>query len=120
MKYFFRQIEDITLENSPVNAEIYFRGANATGLIEKQLDGGRVAVLLFISGEPSVAYMLENGQSRSISLAEFLSLIDVTGLTHAIKLPDVDSICPLAMTTHDCDWFASASPAITSDFPSLC
>ena len=89
MKYFFRQIEDIPLENSPVNAEIYFRGANATGLIEKQLDGGRVAVLLFISGEPSVAYMLENGQSRSISLAEFLSLIDVTGHTHAIKLPDV-------------------------------
>ena len=89
MKYFFRQIEDIPLDNSPVSAEIYFRGANATGLIEKQFDGGRAAVLLFISGEPGMAYLLENGQSRSISLAEFLSLIDGAGHTHAIKLPDV-------------------------------
>lgn len=89
MKYFFRQIEDIPLNNSPVSAEIYFRGANATGLIEKQVNADRTAVLLFISGEPSMAYLLENGQSRSISLAEFLSLKDDVGHTRAIKLPDV-------------------------------
>jgi hypothetical protein len=89
MKYFFRQIEDIPLDNSPVSAEVYFRGANATGLMEKQFNADRTAFVLFISGEPSVAYMLENGQSSSISLAEFFSLDDGTGHTHAIKLPDV-------------------------------
>jgi hypothetical protein len=89
MKYYFRQIEDIPLDNSPVSAEIYFRGANATGLIEKQLPAGRTAVLLFVSGEPSTAYMLENDRGSSISLSEFLSLEDVTGHTHAIKFPDV-------------------------------
>ncbi|MDO9300108.1 MAG: hypothetical protein Q7T89_01945 [Anaerolineales bacterium] len=89
MKYFFRQVEDIPLDNSPVSAEIYFRGANATGLIEKQVNADRAAVLLFISGEPSMAYLLENGQSKSISLAEFLSLNDGIGHPRAINLPDV-------------------------------
>ena len=89
MKYYFRQIEDIPLENSPVSAEIYFRGANATGLIEKQVNAARSAVLLFVSGEPSMAYMLENGQSTSISLADFLSLNDDASHARAIKLPDV-------------------------------
>lgn len=89
MKHIFRQIDVIPLDNSPVSAEIYFRGANATGLIEKQFNRDRTAVLLFISGEPSMAYMLENGLSSSISLAEFLSLNDGTGHTHAIELPDV-------------------------------
>jgi hypothetical protein len=89
MKYFFRQIEDIPLDNSPVSAEIYFRGANATGLIEKQFNADRSAVLLFIGGEPGMAYLLENGQSKSISLAEFLSLNSGVTHTHAIKLPDV-------------------------------
>jgi hypothetical protein len=89
MKYFFRQIEDIPLDNSPVSAEVYFRGANATGLIEKQLNADRAAVLLFISGEPGMAYLLQEGQSSSISLAEFLSLNDGVRRTRAIKLPDV-------------------------------
>jgi hypothetical protein len=89
MKYFFRQIEDIPLDNSPVSAEVYFRGASATGLIEKQLNADRAAVLLFISGEPGMAYLLQEGQSSSISLAEFLSLNDGVSRTRAIKLPDV-------------------------------
>lgn len=89
MKYYFRQIEDIPLSNSPVSAEIYFRGANATGLIEKQFNAGRSAVLLFIGGEPGTAYLFENGQSKSISLAEFLSLNDGGSHTRAIKLPDI-------------------------------
>lgn len=89
MKSYFRQIEDVQLDNPPVSAEIYFRGANATGLIEKQVNGGRTAVLLFIGGEPGMAYMLEKDQNRSISLAEFFSLQDNTGHTHAIMLPDV-------------------------------
>jgi len=87
MKYFFRQIEDIPLDNSPVNAEVYFRGANATGLIEKQFDGDRAAVLLFINGEPGMAYLLEHGHGRSMSLAEFSSLNDPH--PRAINLPDV-------------------------------
>jgi hypothetical protein len=44
MKSFFRQIKGIPLDNSPVNAEVYFRGANATGLIEKRFDKDRSAV----------------------------------------------------------------------------
>jgi hypothetical protein len=87
MKYFFRQIEDIPLDNSPVNAEVYFRGASATGLIEKQFDADRAAVLLFIGGEPRTAYLLEHGQGKSISLAEFSSLQDEH--IRAINLPDV-------------------------------
>jgi hypothetical protein len=89
MKYFFRQIEDIPLDNSPVSAEIYFRGANATGLIEKQFNADRSAVLLLISGEPGMAYLLEEGQCSSISLAEFSTLNDGISHTRAIKLPDV-------------------------------
>jgi hypothetical protein len=89
MKYFFRQIEDIPLDNSPVSAEVYFRGAIATGLIEKQFETDRAAVLLFISGEPGMAYLLEDGQCKSISLAEFLSLNNGVSRTRAIKLPDV-------------------------------
>jgi len=89
MKYFFRQIEDIPLDDSPVSAEVYFRGANATGLIEKQFNADRSAVLLFISGEPGMAYLIENGQSNSISLVEFLSMNDGVDYTHAITLPDV-------------------------------
>jgi len=87
MKYFFHQIEDIQLDNSAVSAEVYFRGANATGLIEKQFDGDRGAVLLFINGEPGTAYLLEDGHGRSMSLAEFISLNDPH--PRAINLPDV-------------------------------
>jgi len=36
-----------------------------------------------------MAYLLENGQSSSISLAEFLSLNESTGHVRAIKMPDV-------------------------------
>jgi len=89
MKYFFRQIEDIPLDHSPVSAEVYFRGENATGLIEKQFNADRVAALLFISGTPGMAYLIENNQSKSISLAEFSSLADGISHTRAINLPDV-------------------------------
>jgi hypothetical protein len=87
MKHFFHQIESIPLDNSPVSAEVYFRGANATGLIEKKFDTNRSAVLLFVNGEPGMAYLLENGQGRSMSLAEFSSLDDAQ--PRAINLPDV-------------------------------
>ncbi|MBI5952250.1 MAG: hypothetical protein HY865_11380 [Chloroflexi bacterium] len=86
MKHFFRQIEDIPLEKSPVNAEVYFRGANATGLIEKHF-GNQSAVLLFVNGEPGLAYLLEENGGRSMSLAEFSSLNDPQ--PEAIHLPDV-------------------------------
>jgi len=87
MKHFFRQIEDVPLETSPINAEVYFRGENATGLIEKHEESGKSAVLFFINGEPGTAYLLEDGGGRSMSLAEFSALGD----SHpcAINLPDV-------------------------------
>jgi hypothetical protein len=87
MKSFFRQIEDIRLENSPVSVEVYFRGENATALIEKQIDVKRGAVMLFIGGEPGAAYLLENDQHKPISLAEFSSLDDAR--VRRIIIPDV-------------------------------
>jgi hypothetical protein len=89
MKYFFPQAEDIPIDNSSINAEGYFRGANVTGLIEKQFNADRAAVLLYVSGTPSMAYVLENGQSKPILLAEFSSLNDDLKQVRAIKLPDV-------------------------------
>ncbi len=87
MTYFFRQIEDIHLENSPVSVEVYFRGENASGLIEKQIDAERGAVMLFVGGEPGAAYLLENDQRKPISLAEFSSLDDAH--VRRIIMPDV-------------------------------
>jgi hypothetical protein len=89
MKYFFSQIEDVPLDNSPVSAEVYFRGARATGLVEKQINPDRAAVQLFVGGEPGMAYLLENGQSSSISLAEFSSMSDGVNSSRVINLPDV-------------------------------
>ena len=89
MRYFFREIEDIPFDNSPVSAEVYFRGANATGMIEKQFSADRVAVQFFISGVPGMAYLLDAGQSNSISLTDFSSLSDGVSHTRAINLPDV-------------------------------
>jgi len=89
MKYFFRQIENIPLNNSLGSAEVYFRDENATGLIEKHFNADQTAVLLFISGEPGMAHLLKDGQSNSISIAEFLSLNDRVSHTRAINLPDV-------------------------------
>ena len=87
MKSFFRQIENIPLENSPVSVEVYFRGENATGLFEKQIDAGRGAVMLLVGGEPGMAYLLENDQPRTITLAEFSSFDDAH--VRRIIIPDV-------------------------------
>jgi len=89
MKSFFFQVEDIPLDNAPGSAEIYFRGENSTGLVEKQIGVDRVAVWFFISGEPGMAYLLDGSQGKSISLAEFSSLIDGVSRMRAIKVPDV-------------------------------
>ena len=89
MRYFFREIEDIPFDNSLVSAEVYFRGANATGMIEKQFNTDKVAVQFFIGGVPGMAYLLDTGQSNSISLTDFLSLSDGVNHTRAINLPDV-------------------------------
>lgn len=89
MKYFFPQVDDLPIDNSSINAEGYFRRANATGLIEKQFSADQAAILLFVGGTPSMAYMLENGQSKSILLAEFSSLNNEIKHVRAIKLPDV-------------------------------
>ncbi len=87
MKSFFRQIEDIRLENSPVSMEVYFRGENAAGLIEKQIDAERGAVMLLVGGEPAVSYLLDHDRTKHISLAEFSS-VDESHIRRII-LPDV-------------------------------
>lgn len=70
MKRFFPQVEDVSLDPH-VSAEIYFRGEGATGLFEKHFDGEKSAVLLFANGEPLNAFLLESGQGKLVSLAEF-------------------------------------------------
>jgi hypothetical protein len=89
MKSFFFQVEDIPLANVPGSAEVYFRGENSTGLVEKQIGVDRVAVWFFISGEPGMAYLLDGSLGKSISLAEFSSLTDGVSRMRAIKVPDV-------------------------------
>jgi len=87
MKSFFRQIEDIPLENSPVSAEVYFRGENASGLIEKRIDAERGAVIILVGGEPGVAYLFEDDRYKPITLAELSSFGD--DRVRRIILPDV-------------------------------
>jgi hypothetical protein len=86
MKYFFRQAEDVRLEPQ-VSAEVYFRGANATGLIEKHLGAKRVAVLFFVNGEPGTAYLIGEEKGKSIPRAEFFALREET--VRIINLPSV-------------------------------
>ncbi len=89
MKSFFFQVEDIPLANVPGSAEVYFRGENSTGLVEKQIGVDRVAVWFFISGEPGMAYLLDGSLGKSISLTEFSSLTDGVSRMRVIKVPDV-------------------------------
>lgn len=90
MKQFFSQIEDIQIDNSVPNAEVFFRGSNSSGLLEKQLYDGLVGVLLFAGGVPGMAYMLENGQHKPISLTEFSAIPqDAIRHTYGVKIPDV-------------------------------
>lgn len=89
MKYFFPQADELSIDNSPINAESYFLDANATGLIEQQFSADRSAVRIYASGKPCKAYMLENGENRFIPLTEFSSLNNETSQLRAIKFPDV-------------------------------
>ena len=89
MKYFFPQVDDLPIDNSPISADGYFRGANATGLIEQQFNAGRTAVRIFVNGAPCMAYALESGENKAIPLAEFSFLNNETSHLRAIKLPDV-------------------------------
>ena len=67
MKYLFPQIGDLPIDNPAQNAEGYFRSAKVTGLIEKQFHAGQSAVLLYAGGVPGMAYLLENGQGKSMA-----------------------------------------------------
>jgi len=89
MKQFFPQVNDLPIDNSLSGAEGYFRNSNTTGLIEKQLNANQFAVLLFVSGAPGTAYMLENGQSHPILLTEFSALHNEAKQMRAIQVPDV-------------------------------
>jgi hypothetical protein len=88
MKHFFSQIEDLPVNNSLLNAESYFSDQKASGLIEKQINADRTAILVVGGGLPCAAYTLENSTCKSISLTEFSSLNDGISHLRAIKLPD--------------------------------
>lgn len=88
MRNFFPQVEDIPMNNSSKSVEGYFLGLNATGLVEKRIGADRSAVLLLIGGTPGMAYMLEEGQSKPLLLAEFSSLNE-NSQVRAIQIPDV-------------------------------
>jgi hypothetical protein len=87
MKSFFRQTEDVPLTNFPASVEVYFRGENATGLIEKQLEANQGAVMFFVSGAPGIAYRFDSESFKPISLAEFSSINEIN--TRRIIMPDV-------------------------------
>jgi hypothetical protein len=89
MKYFFPQVDDLPVDNSPISADGYFRSANVTGLIEQQFNDDQTVVRIFVSGAPCMAYALGKGENRSIPLAEFSILNNETSHLRAIKLPDV-------------------------------
>ena len=90
MKQYFSQIGDLPIDSSAVSAELFLRGIRSTGLIEKHFLSEKLAVLLLAGGMPTVAYMLENGQRKSISLVEFSAISqDVLSGIRAVKIPDV-------------------------------
>ncbi len=74
MKHFFSQVEDLPVNNSLLSAESYFSDQKASGLVEKQINADRSAILIMGGGLPCMAYTLENNISKSISLTEFSSL----------------------------------------------
>ena len=88
MKHFFSQVEDLPVNNSLLNAESYFSDQKMSGLIEKQINADRTAVLIVGGGLPCTAYTLENNTCKPIQLAEFSSLNDGISHLRAIKLPD--------------------------------
>ncbi len=88
MKNFFSQVEDLPVNNSLLNAESYFSDQKASGLIEKQINADRTALLVVGGGLPCTAYTLEDDTCKSISLTEFSSLNDGISHLRAIKLPD--------------------------------
>lgn len=90
MKYLFPQVGNLPVDNLAKNAEAYLRDAKITGLIEKQLHNGKSAVWFFADGAPGSAYVIDNGQSRSMPLSEFSAIPeDAIRDVRAIELPDV-------------------------------
>jgi len=101
MKHFFSQVEDLPVNNSLLNAENYFSDQKVSGLVEKQINADRTAILIVGGGLPCSAYALDNDICKSISLAEFSSLN--AGISHlrAIKLPDAAGrMAWLALESH--------------------
>lgn len=89
MKHFFGQTEELTLSDSLLTMDGYFRSENATGLVEQQFGPERTALLLIAGGSPCMAYRLEGTDSKSIPLTEFSISNREASHSHAIKLPDV-------------------------------
>ena len=87
MKRFFSQAKEFSENISQIAAESYFREHNSSGLIEKQLGEGGLAVLLIANGSPNAAYAIESEHGKNLSLHEFLSMHGEG--VRAIQLPDV-------------------------------
>ena len=89
MKHFFDQAQRLSEDTSQNAVESFFRGQNASGLIEKQLHSGKSAILLFANGSPSAAYQLENGLGTFITHGEFSAVQNEIANVRALQLPDV-------------------------------
>ncbi len=89
MWYFFRQVEDFSSSTSALNAEVAFRDRHLSGLLEKRMDGKTGAVMVFASGTPAGAYLLQDNSCQPIGLAEFTLLDSPAEQGHrAIQLPN--------------------------------
>lgn len=112
MKTFFSHAKEFPENISQIAAESYFREQRASGLIEKQIDTGKTAILLFANGAPNTAYVLENGHGKSLSLAEFSSANGDSIYMRAIQLPDVAGrLTLLALESQVMEKFTITDPA---------
>ncbi|MBI3162763.1 MAG: hypothetical protein HYZ23_09645 [Chloroflexi bacterium] len=82
---FFSYATELSAGNSPSDAENYFRFSKKTGLLEQQYSPEETAVRIFANGTPCAAYMLKDGMTKPVPLAE---LEEPAGIS-AVELPHI-------------------------------
>lgn len=80
----------VLVTDAPENgAERYLRDAKKTGMIEKDLQAGGYAVMLFAGGVPVSAFFKKDGNTRSLSFSEFSAMSNDDCEVRIIDMPDL-------------------------------
>ena len=80
----------VLVTDTPENgAERYLRDAKKTGMIEKDLQAGGYAVMLFAGGVPVSAFFKKDGNTRSLSFSEFSAMSNDDCKVRIIDMPDL-------------------------------